>query len=232
MKEKSILFQDFDERTREVSKYLMLIKNLEQGTIQLSMGVNKQKIRKIESDLEKTLKATSFLLLYNLTESTMRNAIEIIFDELSKEGISFDKIRKEIKVIIIKNIQNNHSPENLLNKINTIAVDIISASFDRDKLFSGNLDAKKIRKTAETYGFSCKTDSRKTGNGSDLLTVKIHRNDLAHGVKSFKEVGKDVSADELLKIKKKVVSYLKQILQNIETYLANKEYLNSSTETL
>ncbi|NEO33598.1 MAG: hypothetical protein F6K36_24860, partial [Symploca sp. SIO3C6] len=105
------------------------------------MGVNnKQKIRKIDSDLEKTLKTNSFLLLYNLTESTMRNAIEIIFDEISKEGISFDKIRNEIKIVIIKNIQNNYSPKNLLNKINTIAVDIISASFDKEKLFSGNLD--------------------------------------------------------------------------------------------
>ncbi|NER29599.1 MAG: hypothetical protein F6J89_18745 [Symploca sp. SIO1C4] len=229
MKEKSLLFQDFDERTIEVSKYLMLIKNLEQETIKLSMGVNnKQKIRKSDSDLEKTLKATSFLLLYNLTESTMRNAIEIIFDELSKEGISFDKIRNEIKIIIIKNIQNNHSPKNLLNKINTIAVDIISASFDKEKLFSGNLDAKKIRKTAEIYGFSCKTDSRQTEDGIDLITIKTHRNNLAHGLSSFKEVGKDVSADELLAIKKKVVCYLRQILQNIETYLANKEYLDSS----
>lgn len=232
MKGKSILFQDFDARTKEVSKYLMFIKNLEQETIKLSMGVaNKQKIRKIDSDLEKTLKATSFLLLYNLTESTMRNAIEIIFDELSRERISFDKIKNEIKIVIIKNIKNN-DPKKLLNKINAIAIDIISASFDRENLFSGNLDAKKIRKTAETYGFSYKTDSRKTGDGIDLSTIRTHRNNLAHGLSSFKEVGKDLSADELLEINKKVVCYLRQILQNIETYLKNKEYLDSSKETL
>ncbi|NEO33881.1 MAG: hypothetical protein F6K36_26395 [Symploca sp. SIO3C6] len=131
-------------------------------------------------------------------------------------------------MLIIKNIQNNYSPKNLLNKINTIAVDIISASFDKEKLFSGNLDAKKIKKTAEIYGFSYKTDYRQTGDGSHLFTIKTHRNNLAHGLISFKEVGKDVSADELLAIKKKVVCYLRQILQNIETYLANKEYLDSS----
>ncbi|NET55552.1 MAG: hypothetical protein F6K47_05090, partial [Symploca sp. SIO2E6] len=55
-----------------------------------------------------------------------------------------------------------------------------------------------------------------------------YSNDLAHGFKSFKEVGRDISADELVEIKKKVISYLREILQNIETYLANREYLDSS----
>lgn len=226
---KSILFQDFNERAKEVSKYLMFIKNLEQETTQLSIGINaKNKIRKIDSDLEKTLKAAGFLLLYNLIESTMRIAIETIFDQLSKEDVSFDDIRKELKLVIIKNIKDNHSPDNLLTNIKEIAVDIISASFHKGKLFSGNLDAKKIKDTAEIYGFSCKTNSRKTGDGRDLLTIKTNRNNLAHGLTSFKDAGKDVSADELLEIKKKVVCYLREILQNVETYLANKEYLDSS----
>jgi hypothetical protein len=227
----SRLFQDFNERSKEVSKYLMFIKNLEQETTQLSIGyVGRNKIRKIDSDLEKTLKAAGFLLLYNLIESTMRVAIETIFDELSQEKVSFDEIRKELKIVIIKNIKNNHSPDNLLTNIEEIAVDIISASVDKEKLFSGNLDAMKIRSTAKTYGFSCNTNSRKTGDGSDLITIKTNRKNLAHGLTSFKDVGKDVSADKLLEINKKVVCYLREILQNVETYLANKEYLNSSQE--
>ena len=51
----------------------------------------------------------------------------------------------------------------------------------------------------------------------------------SHCVKSFEEVGRDKTANELLKIKNKVVRYLKQILQNIEQYLSNKEYLDLST---
>lgn len=88
-----------------------------------------------------------------------------------------------------------------------------------------------IREKAEEYGFSCKTDYSKTGDGSDLRTIKDNRNDLAHGVKSFAEVGKNKSADELLKIKNKVIKYLRQILLNSENYLANKEYLDSSIGT-
>jgi hypothetical protein len=38
-------------------------------------------------------------------------------------------------------------------------------------------------------------------------------------------VGKDATADELLKIQKRVIFYLREILQNIETYLSNEDYL-------
>jgi hypothetical protein len=111
-------------------------------------------------------------------------------------------------------------------------MDIISASFDPQDLFSGNIDGRKIKETAIKYGFSHVTDARKTGNGSDLLIVKMNRNDLAHGFKSFTEVGRDKTADELLAIERKVVKYLRQILQNIEAYLENQEYLAASIDTL
>ncbi|MEH2113552.1 MAE_28990/MAE_18760 family HEPN-like nuclease [Nostoc sp.] len=82
---KSTLFQDFDERAQEVSRYFLFLKNLEQGSIKLSMGNAKNtKTKSINNDLEKTLKATGFLLLYNLVESTMTNAIEAVFDEHKK----------------------------------------------------------------------------------------------------------------------------------------------------
>jgi len=223
---KSTLFKDFDERSQEVSRYFWFIKNLEQGSIKLSMGnAHNPKIKEINDDLAKTLKATGFLLLYNLIESTMRNAIETIFDELITKNISFDDVRDELKKIIIKNFKDNQSTDRLLMNIQTISVDIISASFDKQKLFSGNLDAKKIKETANMYGFSSQTTPKKTQNGIDLLTVKTNRNDLAHGFKSFEEVGKDATADDLLKIQKRVVFYLREILQNIETYLSNEDYL-------
>ncbi|MDJ0636882.1 MAG: MAE_28990/MAE_18760 family HEPN-like nuclease, partial [Xenococcaceae cyanobacterium MO_188.B29] len=97
--------------------------------------------------------------------------------------------------------------------------------FDKEKLFSGNIDARKIKQTAEIYGFSYKTDPKKTQDGYDLLKIKTNRNDLAHGFKSFEEVGRDASADELLQIKKRVICYLREILQNIETYISKQEYL-------
>ncbi|MEG4582281.1 MAE_28990/MAE_18760 family HEPN-like nuclease [Microcoleus sp. MON1_C5] len=225
----STLFQDFNERSKEVSKYFMFLKSLEQGTTQLSMqgqgGISK--IKEIDSELIKTLKASGFLLLYNLVESTMRNAIQAIFDELQGQRVSYDQIRPELKKIVLKNLK-KRDPDKIFSSITAISIDIIIAGFDKEDLFSGNLDGRKIRTTATEYGFLHRTDSVKTGDGIDLLIIKSNRNDLAHGLKSFAEVGKDKTADELLEIKNKTVRYLRQILQNIEQYLSNQDYLDSS----
>jgi hypothetical protein len=233
----SKLFQDFNDRAREVTKYFIFLKNLEQETIKLSMeGMNgKTKVKKISSELDKTLKASAFLLLYNLVESTMRNAIESIFEELHYQKLSFDAVRPELKKIVIKNFQRylqKQKHDNVILNITAISLDIINVCFDKENIFSGNLDSKRIRDTASNYGFSDQTDPVKTGNGKDLLTIKNNRNDLAHGIKSFAEVGRDQTADDLLKIKCKVVKYLKQILKNIEIYLVNQEYLDSSKNKL
>ena len=222
----SALFQDFNERSREVSKYFMFLKSLEQGTTKLTMegmgGITK--IKEIDSELIKTLKASGFLLLYNLVEATMRNAIEAIFHELQDKGISDDPNRPELKKIVLKNLK-KRNPDQILSRITAISLDIISAGFDEKDLFSGNIDGLKIRETATEYGFSHRTDYAKTGDGKDLLIIKSNRNDLAHGFKSFAEVGRDKTPDELLQIKNKTIRYLREILQNIEQYLSNQDYL-------
>jgi hypothetical protein len=57
-----------------------------------------------------------------------------------------------------------------------------------------------------------------------------NRNDLAHGNKSFAEIGQNTSIEDLLKVKQEVIEYLQQILQNIQQYLENQEYLDSSIQ--
>jgi hypothetical protein len=175
------------------------------------------------------LKASGFLLLYNLVEATMRNAIEAIFDELQNQGVSYDQIRPELKKIVLKNLKKRDPNEIFSSITTTISIDIIKAGFKKEDIFSGNLDSRKIRKTATEYGFSYLTNHSKTTNGSDLLTIKKNRNDLAHGSKSFAEIGKDQTVDDLLKIQYKTIRYLRKILENIEQYLLNRDYLDSST---
>lgn len=227
---------DFNTRVKEVDDYFIFLKSLIQKEIKLAVIDSKSeyKIASLDLDLAKTLKANGFLLLYNLIESTMRNAIEAIFDEFQTKGISFDKIKPGIKITILQNLQTcfkSSSPKNIHSKISQISIDIITATFERERIFSGNVDAKLIKETAENYGFSHSTDCSKTKNGKNLLIVKVNRNDLAHGIKFFEEVGRDKTIEELLEIKEEVVEYLRQILKNIEDYLDNKEYLDSTIGT-
>jgi hypothetical protein len=83
---------DFNMRAQEVDEYFLFLERLIKEEIKLAVLENNgiQKIKSVNSDLAKTLKANGYLLLYNLVESTMRNAIEAIFDELSSNSVSFD----------------------------------------------------------------------------------------------------------------------------------------------
>ena len=222
----SFVFKDFKERSEEASKYFIFLQNLEQGKIKLVEEIpGNNKAQERDKVLENTLKASAYLLLYNLIESTMKNAIEAIFDELQNQGVSFDDIRPELKKIILVNLK-RRNPDKILDEIQDISLDIVKVGFNREELFAGNIDSKLIRETAKKYGFYSPTDDKKITNGEDLYLVKNNRNDLAHGSKSFTEVGKEKGADELIKIKNQVVEYLEGILKKVETYIDKQEYLD------
>jgi MAE_28990/MAE_18760-like HEPN len=220
---------DFNTRVQEINEYFLFLEGLINGTTKLAISENgdMQKIKVIDSELAKTLKANGFLLLYNLIESSMRNAIEAIFDELKDKQVSFNSVRIEIKKVVLQNFK-SRSPEDIHTKITDISIDIITAGFKSRELFSGNIDRDEITKTARKYGFSYDTDYSKTKHGENLYNIMRNRNDLAHGNKSFSDVGKDISIGDLLKVKDEVVEYIGQILKNIEKYLNAKEYLDSS----
>jgi len=221
---KSTLFEDFDERAQEVSKYFLFLKNMDKSLIDSGKDKKDEKIKDIDTELLKTLKATGYLLLYNLVESTMTNGIKAIHENIIDNNASFDNLRDELRVIIIKSFNKNKSTEKISQRIQDISVDIVPEGLNNNKIFSGNVDNKLIQELSKRYGFSAQTHE-KTRDGNDLINIKNHRNDLAHGSQSFKEIGRNTTADELLEIQKRVVYYLREILQNIETCISKQEYL-------
>lgn len=220
---------DFQERVEEINRYFAFLEKLGQETTQLSVLKDDGQRENIplDSQLIKTLKANSFLLLYNLVESSMRNAVTAIFDELKNQRVSYNSVRIEIKKIVIQNFK-KRSPENLHFKIKDISTDIIAAGFQSQELFSGNIDQREISKTAKNFGFSFDTEYNKTKHGESLDMIKNKRNDLAHGNKSFAEIGRDITVEELLTIKEEVIAYLEQILNNINQYITGQDYLDRS----
>ncbi len=174
----------------------------------------------------KTLKATCYLLLYNLVESTMRNAVEAIFDELKVKRISFDDCRNELRHEILKNFK-RRDPDKLLPRLISLAKDVIHETFERTEHFAGNLDARSIRETAKRFGFV-----PPTGRHNMLQSVKDNRNDLAHGVKSFAEVGRNATTSDLEVARLQTVEILSQTLANIRGYLHQQEYLSPGAASL
>lgn len=225
---------DFQERCDEINRYFEFLEKIitRSGKILYSDG----KSENIDSILIKTLKANGFLLLYNLAESSIKQAIQAIFEEIIKDNVKYEDAKEEIRKEFVKFMKKVNANDFVFS-VNNLSEDLISYCLSVKQqptdtqpqyikeLFSGNVHADTVRKLAEKYGFSFATNPRLTNNGRALQTVKDKRNDLAHGVFSFQAIGKDYTIEDLIKMKKQVLAYLEQILDNIEQYINKKEFL-------
>lgn len=219
------LIQDFQEKSKEVKQYCLWLKNVESKMIQLSIGdhsANRNKIKPLDSELEKTLKATVFLLLYNLVESTIRSAVEYIYDDLKNNQISFDDLNQSFQNHIIKILKDPLKDKKWQPNI---AITLITISADKDISFAGNLDARKIKDTLKNYGIELTKHVGNMTNGEDLRTVKDARKDLAHGHSSFSEKSRNYTSGDLLAMQKRVTLFLKEVLIDVQNYVDQKKYL-------
>jgi len=225
--------QDFEDRVKEINLLFDFLKKSELDNAQIMIA---NTIKPINSDLISIFRANGLLMLYNLSESCIINAIEQIYIHIDSNSIDFNQLRDSIKTEIISSIKNNQdiTPKKLVLKLNYIAQDIALESFDRKKLFSGNLHAGVVKELALKYGFDCRISAIKDEDGklnsfepNILKTVMRKRNDLAHGEYSFKDCGKNYSIQDLIHIKNQVISYLRQILEHIENYINDRKYLEN-----
>ena len=85
--------------------------------------------------------------------------------------------------------------------------------------FSGSLDAKEIRKI-----FSLLALDLSTMRCDELVQVKNCRNKLAHGEVSFEEYGRNYSIQYLQVSKDHTLTYLNDLISNVDKYLTLKDY--------
>jgi len=214
---------DFKARAEEVSRYFRFLQEFDSQRVvfhghppgEPGMPPHEQ------AALYKTLKANGFLLLYNLVESTLKNAIEAIFDEFRNRDVSFDDCQHKVRNVVLSNLK-KRSIDDILPSLLSISVDIVAATFRKEELFAGNVDGRRVREVADSYGF--RSPAHKSTN---LLTVKTNRNDLAHGNKSFAEVGRNYDIVELENIRSEVETFLEELLNNVADYIATRAYLST-----
>lgn len=216
---------DCQSRAAEVEKYFGFVRGLSEGTVSIRNSRDQQPdLNSLEqAEFLKTLKASCYLLLYNLVESTMRNVVQQIFDEFRTRQIRYDVCRMELKRLVLLHFRRRNI-DKLIPRLVDIARDIVTETFDKEEMFSGNLDAKMIRHTAERFGFAAPPK----GQGAKLVTVKNARNDLAHGIKSFSEVGREASVDDLDQAKVQVVEILATTITNVSDYLTSRAYMDAT----
>ncbi|MDV2963860.1 MAE_28990/MAE_18760 family HEPN-like nuclease [Shewanella algae] len=224
-----------EERKKEIERQLSFIKQAidtkstkltfleENGDVDLHNQVS------FDRGLIKTLSASTYLLLYNLIECSMTNAIDSIHSHIRKEKTSFHDLTLNMQKIALKNFRNALTKEEHILAQGSIEHAIVWLGYDGEKLFSGNIDARKVREMATKYGFVMSEEAiQRSEGGRSLLMIKSKRNELAHGKVSFEECGQESSIDELYGMYEQAIAFVDGILDAIEHYLKERLYLKVS----
>ena len=227
------IIQQFDERVEEVDLYFSFLEKLDDPDASLYFpNKRKNKTERVSTDLFTMLKATAFLVIYNLVESTIREAILLVYRELELKGHTYESICRELRDIWIHyHFRDVFDPTANWDSYRLKATDLVEMAMNRAVIVmdrrairvSGNLDANEIRRVCRSHGISTKTHYRADG-GAKLLTVKVQRNNLAHGNFSFSEIGRQYTIGDLKMIKGQSVIFLRSILRNVKDYVDNEHY--------
>lgn len=227
------VINEFKSRVKEIDLYFNFVKNFDlNNTILYHTQKKSYKKEKINPDLYKVLKANLFLLLYNAVESSFKDALEKLCDDLSESNIMYKNVKNELKELYLQkkyylfdgNKASGHEKKStwLVDTIKDLSNDIIEIKFDKKNEISGNLNATEIKKIAKTYGFM--SDKITQLDGQKTHIVKNQRNSLAHGSTSFAECGKNYTIQELMEIKDGTIKYMTNILNIIKKYIKKQNY--------
>lgn len=161
---------------------------------------------RLEIELTHTLKANTYLLLYNTVEAVMGQLLAEIHDEVKTNHLSLDELSPTLYLQVLRALKNGK--ENIDNDFAHPSGHTIVAYWLRDyekrvkdnrnPHFSGNIDGKRIKEIGLKYGFASgdPTADAKLSHTA-LRTTKSNRNALAHGERSFADLGRGLAYPQI-----------------------------------
>lgn len=234
-----IIREEFHKRKVEINSFYEVLEiiELENPYItakNLNLGeANQQILLFINSSKVDTLRSTTYLLLYNLIESTVYNSVTSIFDEISDKGLKYFEIIEEVQKYWLNNIYKHDEKkkkETIIETIMNVAIQIFNDTItlaSNEINYGGSLDARTIFMTAQSMKINIGNVQRiydENKHGHTLKDIKQKRNWLAHGEKSFIEVGCTCSFEQLVETKEYVFAFLNEFIFSVESYINNQQY--------
>lgn len=210
------------ERIADIRRLKDLVSNLEESKLQNDFFKNKSK----QNKTLRTLYSTFVIMHYSLLEAVVTIAVGEVMDEIIKDrkGMKHcsDGFLKFLIRCRVKELQKvdfsswTEVIQNLIDDIQHLETKSLATEEQIRSLWSGNLDAKKIREQIlEKWGLELDVSKRSRG-GADLKKIKDDRNDLAHGIRSWSEVGSDYTWENLRKSSNRILIYMIRLIKCLE----------------
>lgn len=214
----------YEERYNEVKDYLQLLKFVDDlATTETWTGTkydNSVICYQPQRDMQKILRANTYLLMYNLVESTFAMMIEYVQTHINDERKPLLDFIPEIQKIFAKSCFK--LPEEAIEHMASKK----SIYIDEWKLsYSGNVTMQTIKSFLGTIKCKPKTTLKQKDVEASLEKIKQTRNCLAHGNMSFADKGTSITYENAKDDFDVATKYLREMLANLETYVQNAEYL-------
>lgn len=215
----------YDDRKSEIEFYYSVMVDTEDESRAVLNTVDNQRFFRI-------MKSNFLLMLYNLVEATFTTGMMEIYEQLKQENCSYEDVIDEIQNIWRDyKVKEVYKPESGLtaytNRVRKIVVDItqnVPLALTKGMLnINGNLNAKQIKEICDRH----RIRYRVTDDHLTLEKVKKKRNSLAHGDESFSRCARDLTLSDLETIKDTVLLFISEILEGMEKYCDEKQYLRN-----
>ncbi|MBS0951664.1 MAE_28990/MAE_18760 family HEPN-like nuclease [Lactiplantibacillus plantarum] len=182
------------------------------------------------NDFVVILKSNAFMMMYNMIESTVKEMIYALYDEINTSKLTYSQSALAIQKIWSKyqfiNLDDGNARtdkyKDTAQKMITFIIDSKTVKLDGKQLkLSGNADFTSVIAIMQNHGITVSTE--KIGKYSrELSNVKAKRNSLAHGSSSFIESARDTSTTELINISQHVEEFLNQLKKDVSKYIRYK----------
>lgn len=221
----------WQDRKDEIDRYFEFVGTIINRRCMLApqdeAGMRDGELLPIDIKTTRVMMAIGYIALYNLLESTIRNYVVAIHLDMVRNGVRVEDTRSCVRETVIKGFKEHANATKVGQTLSDLGRQAIEHGMCRDKLFSGNVDARELRKTADRYGFRC---PQVRGMEDTLKVIKENRTELAHGLKSFTECVQHESIDDLLAKHRDVVGFLERLTRNMREYLEERAYLQPPPE--
>jgi hypothetical protein len=178
------------------------------------------------------MKATAFLMLYNIIESTIIAAVSELYKVIQHENRSLDAVSAHLQELWIDQrfwiAPHEATPATYRNRASQMlrqTMDGAALAFDPKRLpISGNVDGEAVRDICRKHGCKLLVPPQSRG-GAELGTVKDQRNALAHGQRTFVECGQNYTASDIDRISRECFNFLGGFVRSLERFIRKRQYL-------
>lgn len=229
------IVRKYKERAQEVYTYISTIEKLNDIDVfapadisSIDMSGTPITFQLADTDLQ-IYRASFYLMLYNLIESTTNEIIKEVTTTITDEGLTIDMLAPKIHTLYVDSLIGEKEAR---GRITAIIHDVIKKTLSKDTIemsnidvhISGNVNYEFLNKLVSSIGCRGRITVNIDTLTDTMTRIKEYRNKLAHGELSFVEVGRSRSIQDLKKDHAIVTQYLEEVVKNCVNYLDEKRF--------